>query len=138
VADGPVEVAAGQHENELVSTVACGETSRLTRRSVDEARDLTQDAAADDMAVPIVHLLEVVEVHEQQADVASTPARCRNGGDQSLLQGSVVEQAGQAVAARVGDLTAVNDLTERLRGSAREVSGGRLPGPRAGAVVVRA
>ena len=66
-----LQVGARQDDDELVAAVAGGEALCLPGRGVDESGDLAQNPAAGHVAVAVVHVLEVVEVDEQQSDVGA-------------------------------------------------------------------
>ena len=86
--DGGLLFQAGEQGDELVAAVAeagvCG-----AEGAPHEAADLGQQAAADEVAVGVVDLLEVVEVDEEQAEAglavglrrarSARPAGCRGG-----------------------------------------------------------
>ena len=91
-------------ERELVAAVAGGEVVGAGP-AAQRVADAAQHLVADEVAVLLVDLLEVVEVDEDQREVAAGDARgALDLAQQALVQRGVVEAAGQPVGAgRLGD-----------------------------------
>ena len=104
--DGGLLFQAWEQGDELVAAVSeagvCG-----AEGAAHEAADLGQQAAADEVAVGVVDLLEVVEVDEEQAE-ACLGDGC---GELDLLVQQGVEVAGvEEAGAVVGDGELVDEL----------------------------
>ena len=96
----------GQQRDELVATVAEAGVFRA-EHALHQAANLGEQAAADQVAVGVVDLLEVVEVDEQQAElVAAIGCRDRDLFVQQGVEVARVEEAG----AVVGDGELVDQL----------------------------
>ena len=86
--DGGLLAQTGQQRDELVAAVAEAGVLR-PQHALHQAANLGEQAAADQVAVGVVDLLEVVEVDEQQAELVvaigrrrwrpAHPAWCRGG-----------------------------------------------------------
>src|ERR687888_184430 len=66
------------------------------------ARELAQDAIAGRVALVVVQALEVVEVEEEERDVARARVGALERGVEVLLEGAVVAELGERVAPRLG------------------------------------
>ena len=66
------------------------------------ARELPQDAVARRVALVVVQALEVVEVAEEQRDLARSRVGAQESAVEVLLEGAMVAELGQRVAARLG------------------------------------
>ena len=93
-------VALDGEQRELVAAVARGDVVGAGP-AAQRVADAAQHLVADQVAVLLVDLLEVVEVEEDQREVAAGHARgALDLAQQALVQRRVVEAAGQPVGAR--------------------------------------
>jgi hypothetical protein len=96
---GTLLVGIHGDDRELVAAVARDEVVRahcLAQRAADAAQHLV----TDQVALPLVHLLEVVEVHEDDREAPPGPPRALHLAPERLVQRGVVEAAREAVGAR--------------------------------------
>ena len=112
-----LQAVAGEDQHELVAAVARQRRALVGDGPAQQVADLAQDLAAGEVAVPVVDVLEVVEVEEDDAAVAAV---ARDPGEllrQAQVQVALVVEAGQAVA--LGDLVRaprVEQVLDRDRG----------------------
>ena len=67
--EGAFEIGSGKHHGQLLAAVARGMVD-LARALAQDARDLAQDDVALRMTVCVVDDLEVVEIDEDEAEIA--------------------------------------------------------------------
>ena len=96
---GLLLVGLDREQRELVAAVAGGDVVGAGP-AAQGVTDAAQDLVADQVAVLLVDLLELVEVEEDQGEVAAGNARgALDLAQQALVQRRVVEAAGQPVGA---------------------------------------
>ena len=95
-----VGAAAREDDDEFVARVADADVVRADR-GAQHARDLAQRAVADVVAVVVVDLLEVVEVHDHQRDLGLQALGARQLAGQVHEEEPRVRQAGERVRQRV-------------------------------------
>ena len=104
--------AARQHDDELVAGVADADVVGPDR-GAQHAGDVAQRAVADVVAVGVVDVLEVVEVHDQQRDLGLQPVGARQ------LARQVHEHEPRVRQRRSADRSASLPASARTRSSCR-------------------
>ena len=95
--EGCIEVDIGQHDRELVATEAYREITR-TDAALQRPRDADEHGIAGQVTVTVVHLLEGVDVEQDEGDAGDVEAFQLR---QVLLERPAVADAGQIVEASV-------------------------------------
>ena len=109
--------SAGQRDEELLAAPA-GDPVHRADGAAQHRGDLAEHRVADEVAVPVVHVLEVVHVHQDEADLL---ARAQRGAEP--LHGPPVRQARQGVL--LGE--AQQDPGPRLEVAALALDAGARP-----------
>jgi hypothetical protein len=84
----------------VVAVLAVAALAALAGCLAKRAPDAAQHIVTDQVALALVHLLEVVEVHEHDRQPPARAARALHLAPQRLVEGGVVEAASEAVGAR--------------------------------------
>ena len=85
-----------QQHDKFVATVAEGIVDQAQVR-LDGVANLGEQLAADEMSVGIVHLLEVVEIEEEDAELVSETRRAVDLGFERLVEMTRVVESGAVV-----------------------------------------
>src|SRR5581483_7953844 len=96
-AAGAGDGGSGKHERELLAAEASREVE-LAKRSRQHGCDAAEDVVAALMTETVVHLLEVVDVDEDERHVGLVPPRAIDLFPKPIVEGSPVGEAGQLVA----------------------------------------
>src|SRR5690606_8644806 len=97
---GALEVRVGQEDEELVAAVAYRKVHRTGLGGEDPAEH-AQDLIAGQVAVPVVVVLEIVEIEEEQDQTTAAAGRGELPGE-VVLELPAVRQPGQRVGHREG------------------------------------
>ena len=120
---GAVEIGLREEHRELLAAVACGEVDLADGRAED-VRERLQHVVAGLMAVAVVHLLEVVQVGQDQRQAAAEALRAGDLGLERLLEVAPIGKLGQAVRVRLPlDEAMEARVLERDRGLGAEPVG---------------
>ena len=90
-----------QQHGEFVATQPCDEIPRPPRAAAQDAAERLQRGIARGMALTVVQLLEVVDVHHQQRQRLSAAARHAQLLVQGLVEARAVGQSGECVGLRL-------------------------------------
>ena len=91
-----LEIGGGQDDGEFVSAEAAGRVE-TTNRALDEPGKMTKHRIADFMAVAVVHGLELVEVHQDQAGGLAAAPGAFEFETEGVIEMAQVRQAGEFV-----------------------------------------
>ena len=95
-----VEVRLREEHRELLAAVAGGKVDLADGRAED-VRERPQNVVAGLVTVTVVHLLEVVEVGQDQRQASTEALRAGDLGLERLLEVAPVGKLGQAVRVRL-------------------------------------
>lgn len=96
----PFRCLARHDQGELVATEPCDQIA-LSLGGLDAARGFDQQFVADRMAEIVIHLFEVIEIDEQQANFAATRLCCHQDVRELLIEHGSIGKAGQRVVQRL-------------------------------------
>ena len=114
---GSLEVALGNEHHELFAAVACGEVD-LADAGAEHLADRAQDRVAGQVAVRVVHLLEVVEVEQHESEGVADPVSATPLERELLVEGATVCDPGESVGRRLRGHPA--EVAEHAQKRARE------------------
>src|SRR3954463_13749988 len=116
--DRVARTGLGKDEHELLTAVTPEDVRGATRRR-DPARRFAQHLVASRVPVPVVDLLEMVEVDHEAGDAAGVALRQPDGRLGLGIDLDTVEQAGEPVARGFLDETVAHGLRAQRRADAR-------------------
>ena len=93
-----VERVPGKDQDELVASVTRQRGPLVGDRALQDVADLAKDLASREVPVPVVDRLQVVEVEEDDAQVAAVAGDARKLLGQAQVEVALVVEAGQPVS----------------------------------------